>query len=125
MALYLVDAHSAAHEWGYQRALEHFAKFLAAQFDASMDAWAAVRAALDMEETGWTEEMPSKDTIAECTPPMSSIPLFLLRLGTEVDWDEEMPCMQGVLAEIGLMYAPVAVDTPNGISSQCYSTCCS
>ncbi|KAJ3350508.1 DNA mismatch repair protein [Allomyces javanicus] len=152
-ALYLVDAHSAAREWGYQRALELFANFPAARFDTPVDVRAAVRVALDMEEAGWTEGLPPKETIADTvtallvsradmlldyfsmevtadghllsvprllaryTPPASNIPLFLLRLGTEVDWDEELPCMQGVLAEIGLLYAPVSIDTPDGISS--------
>ncbi|KAJ3370636.1 DNA mismatch repair protein [Allomyces arbusculus] len=152
-ALYLVDAHTAVHEWGYQRALELFANFPAARFDAPVNVRAMVRVALDMEEAGWTEEMPPKDTIAESVtallvsradmlldyfsmeftadghllsvprllaryaPPTCNIPLFLLRLGTEVNWDEEMPCMQGVLAEVGLLYAPVAIDTPDGISN--------
>ncbi|KNE62896.1 DNA mismatch repair protein MutL [Allomyces macrogynus ATCC 38327] len=152
-ALYLVDAHTAMHEWGYQRALELFANFPAARFDAPVDVRVAVRVALDMEEAGWTEGLPPKDTIAETVtallvsradmlldyfsmeftadghllsvprllaryaPPASNIPLFLLRLGTEVDWDEELPCMQGVLAEIGLLYSPIAIDTPDGTSS--------
>ncbi|KAL7752258.1 DNA mismatch repair protein Mlh1 [Sorochytrium milnesiophthora] len=38
---------------------------------------------------------------------VDKLPLFLLRLGTEVDWDSEKGCFHTVCFEIALLYAPL------------------
>ena len=39
------------------------------------------------------------------SPPPHALPLFLLRLATEVDWEEERPCFDSVCRELGYYYA--------------------
>ncbi|KAL7494598.1 hypothetical protein ACHAWT_006577 [Skeletonema menzelii] len=43
-------------------------------------------------------------------PQPHALPLFLIRLATEVDWSEEQPCFNGVCREIAFFYAepPIA-----------------
>ncbi|KND03473.1 DNA mismatch repair protein MutL [Spizellomyces punctatus DAOM BR117] len=38
-------------------------------------------------------------------PNVDKLPLFLLRIGSEVDWDAEKPCFEGFSRELGLLYA--------------------
>jgi len=46
------------------------------------------------------------------SPPPHALPIFLLRLATEVDWMEEQPCFEGICKELGLYYAriPMSVE---------------
>ncbi|KAI8611615.1 histidine kinase-like ATPase [Chytriomyces sp. MP71] len=43
--------------------------------------------------------------LREYEPPLGKLPLFLLRLGTEVNWDEEEPCFEGICRELAIFYA--------------------
>jgi DNA mismatch repair protein MutL len=43
------------------------------------------------------------------SPSQQALPLFLLRLATEVDWSEEQPCFEGICTELGRYYAEVPV----------------
>lgn len=43
-------------------------------------------------------------------PEPHSIPVFLLRLATEVHWEEEKPCFHGICRELGLLYAQLPND---------------
>lgn len=38
-------------------------------------------------------------------PPIHALPIFLLRLATEVDWAEEKPCFHGVATELANYYS--------------------
>lgn len=48
------------------------------------------------------------------TPQTHALPLFLLRLATEVDWSEERPCFQGVSRELAAFYAELPSDADLG-----------
>ncbi|ODV95094.1 hypothetical protein PACTADRAFT_34831 [Pachysolen tannophilus NRRL Y-2460] len=39
-------------------------------------------------------------------PPLSKLPLFLYRIGTQVHWTEEKLCFEGILKQIALFYIP-------------------
>lgn len=42
------------------------------------------------------------------SPPMEGLPMFVLRLATEVDWDKEKECFQGVCKETAHFYSRIA-----------------
>ncbi|KAF0515857.1 mismatch repair protein [Gigaspora margarita] len=44
------------------------------------------------------------------SPNLNKLPTFLLRLGTEVDWDTEIGCFETLSREFGLFYAPEPPD---------------
>ncbi|GAO16028.1 uncharacterized protein UV8b_04425 [Ustilaginoidea virens] len=46
------------------------------------------------------------------TPPISKLPMFLLRLGPNVTWDEEMACFDTFLRELATFYVPEQLPTP-------------
>lgn len=48
-------------------------------------------------------------------PSPQALPLFLLRLATETDWEDEQTCFQGVAHELGLFYShlPCASQSPS------------
>lgn len=48
------------------------------------------------------------------TPQIHALPMFLLRLATEVDWTEERPCFQGACRELAAFYAELPSDADLG-----------
>jgi DNA mismatch repair protein MLH1 len=48
-------------------------------------------------------------------PCLHGLPVFLLRLATQVDWNEEKPCFHGISREVGSYYAmmPLSAEDPD------------
>ncbi|XP_034236482.1 DNA mismatch repair protein Mlh1 [Thrips palmi] len=44
------------------------------------------------------------------SPPAEGLPMFVLRLATEVDWETEKECLDGVCREIARFYARISSD---------------
>ena len=42
-------------------------------------------------------------------PPLSKLPHFFRRMGTKVNWEEEEPCLNGILRQIALLYVPEVI----------------
>ena len=57
------------------------------------------------------------------SPPPHALPLFLLRLATEVDWTTERPCFHDICTELGNFYAeiPFDLDPSNEEDTECQS----
>ncbi|RUS29738.1 DNA mismatch repair protein Mlh1-like protein [Jimgerdemannia flammicorona] len=51
-------------------------------------------------------------------PNLDKLPMFLLRLGSEVDWDSEKGCFESLARELSILYA---AEPPTLDSEQCYS----
>ena len=47
------------------------------------------------------------------SPSPHSLPVFLLRLATEVDWSEERPCFEGICTELARYYAEIPLSDRN------------
>lgn len=43
-------------------------------------------------------------------PPLMKLPFFIYRLGTKVDWFDEMGCLGGILKQIALFYIPEVIE---------------
>ena len=50
------------------------------------------------------------------SPAPHALPMFLLRLATQVDWTQEMSCFDGICTELGNYYAEIASDIDEGSS---------
>lgn len=61
---------------------------------------------IDITDDGMISGLPL--VLENHTPDLVLLPMFLLRLGTEVDWDAEQPCLQGVARELAEFYSVVA-----------------
>lgn len=42
--------------------------------------------------------------IPKYIPPLEKLPLFILRLCSEVDWSEEQPCFKGICEQLASFY---------------------
>ena len=48
------------------------------------------------------------------SPPPAGLPLFLMRLATEVDYTDEKACFEGVCSELGTYYASLPISGSEG-----------
>lgn len=48
------------------------------------------------------------DLLPRFTPSPAGLPVFLLRLATEVNWEQEQVCFEGVATELGLYYSDLS-----------------
>ena len=64
---------------------------------------------IGINENGFLCTLP--DLIPGYLPNPCSLPMFLLRLGTETDWDEEIPCFRSIATEIGYLFSSLPIDT--------------
>ncbi|KAK5638973.1 hypothetical protein RI129_013268 [Pyrocoelia pectoralis] len=139
--LYLCNTNRIMEELFYQLVLHHFQNFGTIQFSDAVPVKELARSALDMSETGWTEEDGNKDELASKVqeiltekgdmlkeyfsieidefgylkslpillenhvPEMGHLPMYILRLATEVDWEHEKKCFKSFARETGIYYA--------------------
>lgn len=48
--------------------------------------------------------------LKDYNPPLSKLPFFLYRLGTQVNWEDEMECLDGILRQLALFYIPPIIE---------------
>ncbi|KAH9896948.1 DNA mismatch repair protein MutL [Cubamyces lactineus] len=65
---------------------------------------------LGISENGLVETLPM--LLRDYTPNLDKLPLFLMRLGPQVDWTEELPCFDTFLRELSYFYVPEPVLLP-------------
>uniref|UniRef100_A0A1B0B2G2 DNA mismatch repair protein Mlh1 C-terminal domain-containing protein n=1 Tax=Glossina palpalis gambiensis TaxID=67801 RepID=A0A1B0B2G2_9MUSC len=71
--------------------------------------------ALDSTESGWCEEDGDKEELAQraveillvYSPKMLYLPLYMLRLATDVEWEEEEKCFETFRRETAHYYPTV------------------
>ncbi|CAR25752.1 hypothetical protein ZYGR_0A03210 [Zygosaccharomyces rouxii] len=44
-------------------------------------------------------------------PPLSKLPFLIYRLGTKVNWEEEQPCLDGIMRQLALLYVPEIIES--------------
>jgi DNA mismatch repair protein MLH1 len=59
--------------------------------------------AIDIDEDGKLTALPQ--LVENYTPPLALLPLFLLRLASEVDWSSELECFRTLASELASFYA--------------------
>ncbi|KAG8970722.1 DNA mismatch repair protein [Tulasnella sp. 419] len=61
---------------------------------------------LDINNDGEVESLPL--LTRNYTPNLDRLPLFLMRLGPQVDWTNEVACFKSFLRELALFYTPIS-----------------
>ncbi|MFT7816357.1 DNA mismatch repair protein Mlh1 isoform X2 [Arapaima gigas] len=139
--LYLLDVTRLSQELFYQILMYDFGNFGVLRLSSPAPLYDLAMLALDMDESGWTEEDGPKEGLAQYivdflqkkaemledyfsmevdqegnltglpllldgyTPAMEGLPMFVLRLATEVNWDEEKDCFQDFGRECSMFYS--------------------
>uniref|UniRef100_A0A1Y1K4T7 DNA mismatch repair protein S5 domain-containing protein n=1 Tax=Photinus pyralis TaxID=7054 RepID=A0A1Y1K4T7_PHOPY len=139
--LYLCDTTRIMEEVFYELVMYNFQNFGTINLSDPLPLKELARLALDLAETGWTEEDGNKDELAEKVqeiltekgdmlkayfsididefgylkslpllldnhlPEMGCLPMYILRLATEVDWEHEKKCFRQFARETGMYYA--------------------
>ncbi|KAK4704279.1 DNA mismatch repair protein MLH1, partial [Phenoliferia sp. Uapishka_3] len=57
-----------------------------------------------INEAGEIESLPL--LLQGCTPNLNKLPLFLVRIGVQVDWEDEKNCFETFLRELAFFYTP-------------------
>ena len=72
---------------------------------------------IGIDSSGLLVSMP--ELLTNHTPAGDALPLFLLRLATETDWEDELRCFASVARELSLLYSylPERLDHDVGDSS--------
>ncbi|NXN11931.1 MLH1 protein, partial [Indicator maculatus] len=74
---------------------------------------------LEIDEEGNLTGLPL--LIENYVPPLEGLPMFILRLATEVNWDEEKECFESLSKELAMFYSirkQYIIDEANPTSSQ-------
>ncbi|XP_061852862.1 DNA mismatch repair protein Mlh1 isoform X2 [Colius striatus] len=74
---------------------------------------------LEIDEEGNLTGLPL--LIDNYVPPLEGLPMFILRLATEVNWDEEKECFESLSKELALFYSirkQYVIDEANQTNSQ-------
>jgi len=65
---------------------------------------------IGIDKDGFLTSLP--DLLNGFKPNPEELPIFLLRLATEVDWEEEKSCFEGIAKEIAEYYSKVPFSSP-------------
>ncbi|XP_061766735.1 DNA mismatch repair protein Mlh1 isoform X2 [Nerophis ophidion] len=139
--LYLLDTTRLSQELFYQILIYDFGNFGVLRLSSPAPVYDLAMLALDLEESGWTEEDGPKEGLAQYiveflkkkaemledyfsmeidqegnlrglpllldkyTPVMEGLPMFILRLATEVNWDNEKECFRDFSKECSKFYS--------------------
>ncbi|XP_054654212.1 DNA mismatch repair protein Mlh1 isoform X2 [Dunckerocampus dactyliophorus] len=139
--LYLLDTTRLSQELFYQILIYDFGNFGVLRLSTPAPIYDLAMLALDLEESGWTEEDGPKEGLAQYivdflkkkaemlddyfsmeidqegnlrglpllldkyTPIMEGLPMFILRLATEVNWDNEKECFRDFSKECSMFYS--------------------
>ncbi|KAG5185784.1 hypothetical protein JKP88DRAFT_311230 [Tribonema minus] len=122
--LVLVDHHRLAQEAFYQMALRRFGVSPRLKLAMPVDVEHFARAALDLPEAEWAEQDGPKDELAAdvrrvlaqksalldeyfnvgiSEGAQVALPMFILRLATDVEWLEERPCFETIATELSAL----------------------
>lgn len=63
---------------------------------------------MDIDETGCLESIPL--VLEKHAPHISGLPMYILRLATEVNWETEKECFRGFARETALFYSQIVDD---------------
>lgn len=132
--LYICDYASILNEFYYQIALGEFNNFgeftllepllveeiigplsnmASTSIDVIVDRIVAMREMLEeyfnlkFDQLGQLYSLPM--ILKTIEPQISKLPYFIYRLGTNINYENEMECLEGILREIALLYIPEAI----------------
>ncbi|KAJ8402823.1 hypothetical protein AAFF_G00364950 [Aldrovandia affinis] len=139
--LYLLNTTKLSQELFYQILIYDFGNFGVLRLSTAAPLYDLAMLALDMPESGWSEEDGPKEGLASYIveflkkkaelmedyfsveidqegnltglpllldnyiPPMEGLPMFILRLATEVNWDNEKDCFRDFSQECSMFYS--------------------
>lgn len=64
-----------------------------------------------IDDEGFLKGIP--DILGGYNPSPSELPIFLLRLATEIDWDDELACFFGISTELARYYSSIFISSPS------------
>nr|VWO95988.1 Di/tri peptide transporter 2 [Ganoderma boninense] len=96
-----VDAEEAVEESGLskQEVVQHIIDIVMARREMLQEYFN-----LGISEDGLVETLPM--LLRDYTPNLDKLPLFLMRLGPQVDWTAEQECFESFLRELAFFYVP-------------------